>query len=73
MGNSYAGIALIMKSDFLPDGEKISANNKPVEQKADYSLLTQFITGTKQTEPDKEKAYFPDQHRILPQTKEDKT
>jgi len=77
MGNigKYIGIALIMKSQFLPNNEKIKAGDKSVEQKADYDLLTQFITGHIRNKPniDSKEHYFPDHEQIHLQAEEDKT
>ena len=53
----YVGIALLMRSQFLPDGEQIRVRDKSVPAKPDWSVLTGFL--------DKEE-YFKDRSTLWP-------
>ena len=43
IGNEYVGVALLLRSQFLPKGEKILANRKPVPANPDWKVLTDFL------------------------------
>ncbi len=43
IGARYAGIALLLRSRFLPEGEKIRARGKAVPAKPDWGVLTTFL------------------------------
>ena len=43
IGSRFAGIALLLRSRFLPEGEKILTRDKPVPANPDWSVLTEFI------------------------------
>ncbi len=42
-GEGYAGIALLLRSRFLPHGEKILARDKAVSANPDWTVLTDFL------------------------------
>ncbi len=42
-GKRYAGIALLLRSRFLPEGEKILARGKAVSANPDWTVLTDFL------------------------------
>ncbi len=43
IGGRYAGVALLLRSRFLPEGEKIKARGKAVPARPDWSVLTTFL------------------------------
>ncbi len=54
---NHAGVALLMRSQFLPDNERIKARNKAVPAKPDWSVLTDFLD---------EKEYFANSITLWP-------
>ena len=42
-GGRYAGIALLLRSRFLPEGEKIVARDRAVPANPDWTVLTNFL------------------------------
>lgn len=45
VGQTFIGIGIYLRSQFLPDGEKIMANNIPVTAAIDWSVITDFLDG----------------------------
>lgn len=43
IGGEYVGVALLLRSQFLPKSEKILANRKPVPANPDWKVLTDFL------------------------------
>ncbi len=43
IGARYTGVALLLRSRFLPEGEKIKARGKVVPARPDWSVLTTFL------------------------------
>ena len=43
IGNEYVGVALLLRSQFLPKSEKILANRKPVPANPNWKVLTDFL------------------------------
>ena len=43
IGERYAGIALLLRSRFLPEGEKILARGRTVPANPDWNVLTSFL------------------------------
>jgi len=48
---TYAGLSLILKSQFLPDDEQINAGRRRVATKAEYDVLTDFLEAKIQDVP----------------------
>ncbi len=46
IGNSYLGLALRIRSAFLPQGEHINTGGRNVPAKVEWSILDDFIEGT---------------------------
>jgi CRISPR-associated protein Cmr1 len=67
-GGNYAGLSLLLKSQFLPDGEQLKAGRKPVATKADYNVLTGFLEAKLQDNPglDTAASYFAQREVLWP-------
>ena len=46
IGSEYVGVCTLLKSDFLPEGERINAGGKNVPAKIEWDLLHEFLDGS---------------------------
>jgi CRISPR-associated protein Cmr1 len=46
IGSEYLGVCTLLKSDFLPEGERINAGGKNVPAKIEWDLLHEFLDGS---------------------------
>jgi hypothetical protein len=60
--NRYAGLAVLLHAQFLPDREQIKAGGPLVTANADYSVIDTFLTGAGRPAGSKDPPtrYFPD-------------
>ena len=56
LGGRFAGVSLLLRAAFLPDGERIDAGGTLVPPKVEWSVLTDLLDGT---DPVTRKARFP--------------
>ena len=61
----YIGISVLLKSRFLPDGEKINAGGKHVDQNINWAVITDFLDG-KAGNPPTSTNRFPRKKAVLP-------
>jgi CRISPR-associated protein Cmr1 len=60
----YAGISTLLEAEFLPSGEQVNAGGIEVAQRADYSILTNWLEAGGPSESPK--PYFPGRERLWP-------
>lgn len=63
----YAGIATVLRAEFLPDGEPINAGGTPVTANPDYRVIDRFLDGCVGHREDKTTdKYFPAARNVFP-------
>lgn len=61
VGAEYLGVSTLLKSDFLPEGERINAGGKKVPVNIEWDILHEFLDGS-----DKQgKVRFADKEKVL--------
>lgn len=65
LGGDYIGVAIFLKSVFLPHGENIKAGHTSVPQNIDWNVITDFLNG-KTGNPSTGSNRFPNRKVIFP-------